>query len=82
MLWAVASLGLPAPRKEGAAPADEAPDADALIGELQMRVLGEGHTKKSSAGGVYTLEWKGGGCEQWESFGGKMVGVGHIENKM
>ena len=77
MLWAVASLGLPAPRREGAAPTDEAPDADALIGELQMRVLGEGHTKKSSAGGVYTLEWKGGGCEQWESFGGKMVGVGH-----
>ena len=54
MLWAVASLGLPAPRREDAAPTDVAPDADALIGELQMRVLGEGHTKKSSAGGVYT----------------------------
>ena len=75
MLWAVASLGL-RPREGGRKPADEAPDADALIGELQMRVLGEGHTKKSSAGGVYTLEWKGGGCEQWESFGGRQ-GVGH-----
>jgi hypothetical protein len=79
-MWAAASLGLAARRREDAAPTDVnvvGPDADEVIGELQMRILGDGHTKKSSGGGVYTLEWKGGGCEQWESFGGKMVGVGN-----
>ena len=25
----------------------------------------------------YKLEWKGGGCEQWKSFGGQFLGVGH-----
>ena len=25
----------------------------------------------------YKLEWKGGGCEQWKSFGGLFLGVGH-----
>ena len=28
----------------------------------------------------YKLEWKGGGCEQWDSFGGKFLGVGHTVN--
>lgn len=51
MLWActAASLGL-APRiREDATPTDVnvvGPDADAIIGEMQMRVLGDGHTKK------------------------------------
>ena len=28
-------------------------------------------------GADYKLEWKGGGCEQWDSFGGQFVGIGH-----
>jgi len=79
-MWAAASLGLATRRREDAAPTDVnvvGLDADEVIGELQMRILGDGHTKKSSGGGVYTLQWKGGGCEQWESFGGKMVGIGN-----
>ena len=85
LLWSgAASLGLAAQLRDDAVPTTA--DVVATDPSTQMRVLGDGHTlddghdhtpPSKDMGEDYKLEWKGGGCEQWESFGGQFLGVGH-----